>query len=174
METLDLKYFNIHPDIIDDEYKHLDYISEQFNDTVTLGHWRDMGHTGAIGGLLCDMRNPQPSWNDKIIDTFVKVYGWKDIGTSYYKMLPGSSLPEHQDTYKKYIEIFNLQGKEQSIWRSIVFLEEWQSGHYLEIDGKPHTGWSKGSVVTWQYNTPHIAANLGMTPRYTLQITGHE
>jgi hypothetical protein len=173
METLDLKQFNIHPDIIDDEYKHLDYISEQFNDTVTLEHWRATGHTGTIGGLLCDMRNSQPSWNDKIIHTFATVYGWKDIGTSYYKMLPGSSLPEHQDTYKKYIEIFNLQGKEQSICRSIVFLEDWQSGHYLEIDNVPHTSWTKGSVITWQYNTPHIAANLGMTPRYTLQITGH-
>ena len=149
METLDLTQFkfnldpgakfNIDSNIIDDEYKNLDYVIEKFNDSATLE----------------------------------KLFNWKDVCTSYYKMWPGSSLPKHQDTYKKYIEVFNLKGQEQSIWRSIVFLEDWQSGHYLEVDGNPYTQWSKGTVVTWQYDTPHIAANLGMTPRYTLQVTGH-
>ena len=183
METLDLTQFkfnldpgakfNIDSNIIDDEYKNLDYVIEKFNDSATLGHWRNMGYNGTIGGQLCDMRSPQPTWNNQIVNTFEKLFNWKDVCTSYYKMWPGSSLPKHQDTYKKYIEVFNLKGQEQSIWRSIVFLEDWQSGHYLEVDGNPYTQWSKGTVVTWQYDTPHIAANLGMTPRYTLQVTGH-
>jgi hypothetical protein len=27
--------------------------------------------------------------------------------------------------------------------------------------------------VEWQYDAPHMAANMGIEPRYTLQITGH-
>ena len=56
--------------------------------------------------------------------------------------------------------------------RIIVFLEDWQSGHYLEINGEPIIEWSAGDWVGWNYDTPHLAANIGMTDRYTMQITG--
>jgi hypothetical protein len=75
---------------------------------------------------MCDMRKPQPSWNHKFIDHFTDL-GWKDVGTSYYRMATGTILPTHQDTYKRYVELFNLQGQEHRIRRAIVFLEDWQS-----------------------------------------------
>jgi hypothetical protein len=37
----------------------------------------------------------------------------------------------------------------------------------------PLTKWTAGTVVEWTYDTPHMAANIGLEPRYTLQITGH-
>jgi hypothetical protein len=107
---------------------------------------------------------------------FVKYFnqlGWQDVGTSYYRMSSGTILPVHRDTYKRYIELFNLKGREHTIHRAIVFLEDWASGHYLEIDGAPIIKWAAGDVVTWCYDAPHMAANMGLTPRYTLQITGH-
>jgi len=82
-------------------------------------------------------------------------------------------LPEHVDTYERYIELFDLKGKEDTIRRAVLFLEDWQSGHYLEIEGQAIPHWSKGDYVAWTTNTPHMAANIGITPRYTLQITGH-
>ena len=118
------------------------------------------------------MRNTQPSWNEQFIDFFTTL-GWQDIGTSYYRMDPGSSLPEHIDTYKKYIELFDLKGQESKIRRAVIFLDPWQSGHYAECDGVPYTDWIAGFTLIWSWDAPHIAANLGMTPRYTLQITGH-
>jgi hypothetical protein len=33
--------------------------------------------------------------------------------------------------------------------------------------------WVAGQTVEWQYDAPHMAANMGTEPRYTLQITGH-
>jgi hypothetical protein len=42
----------------------------------------------------------------------------------------------------------------------------------LEIDGNPITKWSAGDWVGWNYDTQHLAANIGMTDRYTMQITG--
>ena len=39
--------------------------------------------------------------------------GWKDVGTSYYRMNTGTVLPMHSDLYVKYIDLFNLQGQEQ-------------------------------------------------------------
>jgi hypothetical protein len=38
---------------------------------------------------------------------------------------------------------------------------------------QPIVNWKAGHVVEWLYDTPHMAANIGLEPRYTLQITGH-
>jgi hypothetical protein len=118
------------------------------------------------------MRNTQPDWNQRFIDIFAG-QGWQDIGTSYYRMNTGTVLPTHSDLYKKYIEIFNLHGQEHTIRRAIVFLEDWQPGHYAEYEDRAFVNWRAGATVVWTYDVPHMAANLGLTPRYTLQITGH-
>ena len=66
-----------------------------------------------------------------------------------------------------------FRSKEHTIRRALVLLEDWQSGHYLEAIGIPFVNWSAGQVVEWIYDAPHMAANIGLEPRYTLQITGH-
>jgi hypothetical protein len=157
----------------DDEYKNLNYIQEPFNDPDNVARWVTQGYSGTFTGWMCDMRNPQPSWNQKFIDIF-ETKGWKDIGTSYYRMNTGTVLPNHSDLYKKYIKLFNLQGRENFIYRAIIFLEDWESGHYAEYNKDPFVGWRAGDCVIWQYDTPHMAANMGLLPRYTLQITGHQ
>jgi len=156
----------------DDEYKSLNYVTEQFNDSDKITEWTRAGYADQFTGEMCDMRSAQPSWNHKFIDIFA-ARGWRDIGTSYYRMLTGTVLPTHGDLYKRYVEIYNLQGQEHRIRRAIVFLENWQPGHYAEYDGRPYVAWGAGAVVEWTYDMPHMAANLGLTPRYTLQITGH-
>ena len=157
----------------DDEYKNLNYIREPFNDPDSIAHWVTQGYSGPFTGWMCDMRSVQPSWNQRFIELF-KAKGWKDLGTSYYRMDTGTVLPNHRDLYKKYIELFNLQGQEHNIYRAIVFLEDWESGHYAEYNNEPFVGWRAGDCVVWHYDTPHMAANIGLLPRYTLQITGHQ
>jgi hypothetical protein len=98
----------------------------------------------------------------------------KDVGVAYYRMPTGTVMPNHSDLYKRYIEIFNLQGKENTINRALVLLEDWKSGHYLEVMDRPVVDWTAGTVVEWMYDTPHMAANIGLEYRYTLQITGHK
>jgi hypothetical protein len=156
----------------DDEYKRLDYANEDFNAPEDVESWKSMGFDAKFTGDLCDMRKPQPTWNDRLIKIF-QDKGWQDIGTSYYRMMPGTVLPTHQDRYVKYVKLFNLEHKLSSIRRAVIFLEHWQSGHYAEYQGRPHINWSAGSTVEWTFDTPHMAANIGATPRYTLQITGH-
>jgi hypothetical protein len=163
--------FNIEP-FWDDSFKQLDYAVEAFNNPNDIAQWMEQGYPGKFTGAMCDMRRPQPVWNAMFVKYFKRL-GWQDIGTSYYRMSSGTILPVHQDTYKRYIELFDLKGREHTVHRAIVFLEDWASGHYLEIDNEPVTKWKAGDVVVWCYDTPHMAANMGLTPRYTLQITGH-
>lgn len=155
-----------------DDYKNLEYINETFNDTEQLDTWLTQGYANRFTGDMCDMRSPQPEWNERFIDIF-RGQGWKDIGTSYYRMNTGTVLPTHSDLYKKYIDLFDLHGQEHSIRRAIVFLEDWKPGHYAEYMDAAYVNWRAGAVIEWTYDTPHMAANLGPEPRYTLQITGH-
>jgi hypothetical protein len=171
MATQEYRKFKIAP-IWDDEFKGLEYSHEPFNDPVTQALWQSHGYGGKFTGALCDMRKAQPSWNNFFIQVFTNL-GWKNIGTSYYRMDTGTILPVHTDTYKKYIEIHQLQGRHHSIRRAIVFLEDWKSGHYFEIAGNSITNWKRGDTVAWNSDCPHMAANIGLEPRYTLQITVH-
>jgi hypothetical protein len=163
--------YQLHP-FWNDEYKHLPYINESFNDPELTNVWLSQGYSNRFTGDMCDMRSPQPSWNQRFIDIFHD-QGWKDIGTSYYRMNTGTVLPTHGDLYLKYIELFTLQGREHTIRRAIIFLEDWQPGHYAEYLNTAYVNWQAGATIEWSYDTPHMAANLGLTPRYTLQITGH-
>lgn len=156
----------------DDEFKTIDYINEPFNDPESVELWLTQGYSDRICGELADMRHRLPLW----IDKFIEIYedrGWKDIGIAFYRMRTGTVMPVHQDLYKRYIELFDLQGKETTIRRALLLLEDWQPGHYLEVNGRAYVHWRAGDVVEWVYDTPHMAANIGLTDRYSLQITGH-
>lgn len=159
------------PRFWDDEFKTLAYVNEPFNDTETIQRWTAQGYANQFTGDMCDMRSAQPSWNQQFINIYQQL-GWKDIGTSYYRMNTGTVLPTHSDLYLRYIALFNLQGQEHRIQRAVVFLEDWKPGHYSETAGIAKVNWQAGDVVEWQYDVPHMAANLGPEPRYTLQITG--
>jgi hypothetical protein len=149
-------------------HRDLPYVNEPFNDAESESQWRALGYTQTrFTGDMYDMRNPEPDW----IQPFRAVFPWSHWAWSVYRMGPGTVLPNHSDTYARYREIYGIQDPDQ-IWRAVVFLEPWQSGHYFEINGHPKAQWVQGEYAVWQGHTPHLAANMGQTPRYTLQITG--
>lgn len=151
-----------------DHHRKLNYINEPFNDSQALAEWRALGYTQTkFTGDMCDMRQAEPDW----ITQFRENFRWEHFGWSAYRMEPGTVLPAHRDTYERFKKLFNIEDIE-TIYRAVIFLEDWKSGHYLEIDGTPIVTWSSGDYVVWQGSTPHLAANMGKTNRYTLQITG--
>tara|TARA_R100001163_G_scaffold64833_2_gene60082 strand:- start:3306 stop:3821 length:516 start_codon:yes stop_codon:yes gene_type:complete len=149
-----------------DAYKDLMYINEPFNDPVSLKEWRDLGYTQLrFTGDMYDMRQEEPEWMHLIRN----VFDWRFFSWSVYRMNPGTTLPMHSDTYATFREIHNWTG---DIHRAVVYMEDWQSGHISEIEDKVITGWRAGDYVVWKNDTEHLAANVGKTSRYTLQVTG--
>jgi hypothetical protein len=150
------------------KHRDLSYSNEQFNDPDSLAEWNALGYTQTrFTGDMYDMRNTEPNW----IANIRYYFQWQNFSWSVYRMSPGTSLPEHQDTYKKFRELHQVQDP-KVICRAIIFLEDWQQGHYFDIDGVPITQWRAGDGVQWNWDTKHTAANVGKTNRYTLQITG--
>lgn len=165
------KTYHIEP-FWDDEYRHLEYKREPFNDPESVNEWVNLGFSGKITGEMCDMRSRQPSWNHRFVEYF-ESRGWKDIGTSYYRMTSGTVMPTHSDLYRAYVKRFGLEDRKHTVSRALVLLEDWKPGHYLDCMGQAFVHWRAGDVVEWTYDTPHTAANIGFEDRYTLQITGH-
>jgi len=147
-------------------HRELTYVNSPFNDEDTLKQWKDNGHhyDKYTGDLI--NHNNCPDWAKGLVEGI----GLDNIGVSLYKMAPGCILPGHQDTYQSYKKVFDI--KHNRVYRVIVFLEDWASGHYLEVDSNPITNWRAGDWIGWHYDTHHVAANIGTVDRYTLQITG--
>ena len=81
MATHAVSKYSIEP-FWDDEFKGLNYIHEPFNNSADVQRWRDLGFSDRFVGDMCDMRQPQPSWNHKFVE-FYQAQGWQHIGTSY-------------------------------------------------------------------------------------------
>jgi hypothetical protein len=146
----------------------LPYVNEPFNDQVALNEWTKLGYTQTkFTGDMYDMRSPEPVW----INPFRKVFPLSNFSWSIYRMGPGTVLPEHTDTYSRFKKVYRIK-EHTTIMRAIVFLQDWDSGHYLEMNGEPVIKWRAGDWVIWSDQFPHLAANMGKTNRYTLQITG--
>jgi len=150
-----------------DKHKDLKYVREPFNNQSDLDKWRAQGYTQEFfTGEMFDMKSSMPDWTTP----FFSLFKGANIGLSFYKMDTCVILPRHQDTYEYYKKIFTIKDT-STIWRAIIFLEDWKPGHIFEINDTAITNYRAGEYVVWQYDTPHMAANLGSDPRYTAQIT---
>ena len=86
---------------------------------------------------------------------------------------PGCVIPYHFDN-------FNNPNWDQTrvnqLVRVIVCLEDYKMGHLIQYieHGKCRTcvNWVAGDGLMWDNQVPHLTANAGMQPKYTMQITG--
>lgn len=155
-----------------EDFKSLPYHYLNIKNTWDAERWDQEGYHGLTYGgehyNTLDMGDDIPDY----AQPFLAMFDWKHIGLVFYRMNTCQSLPNHQDAYTTYAKKFDLE--QDQIWRAVVFLEDWKSGHYFEIDGEPLMPWRAGDWVAWNKDVPHHAGNYGVEPRYTLQITGHK
>ena len=150
------------------DYKHLEYFHKPFNDSSTIDRWKSIGHHyNQYTGYMRDQSYTIPHWCFDVSDE-IKL---KKASITLYYMPPGVIMPEHIDTFLKYKQIHNIE-KNINVYRAVVFLEDWMSGHYFEIDETPIVNWKKGDYILWKNDVPHMAANIGKENRYTMQIIG--
>lgn len=154
--------------IWNEEFKDLEYQYLPHKNDQMVQDWLDQGYPKNIilNGAVHHLNNNIPSYIKPLCDSLQ----WNDIGCQLYRMDRADILPVHQDHYTVYKKITGADS--QRIWRAVVFLEDWKSGHYFEINGIPWLQWKAGDYAVWNNDVPHMAANIGIEPRYTLQITG--
>jgi hypothetical protein len=89
---------------------------------------------------------------------------------SMIKQEPAKVIPLHTDKY--YIFSKKHKCNPDDVTRINIFLEDWKSGHYFELEEKPITNWKKGQYVILNNKIKHRSANVGDQTKYTAQITG--
>lgn len=107
-----------------------------------------------------------------VFDAVTQYFDLKDIVCDLSKYTPGMILPWHTDDYPTYSRNMGITDKNKIV-RIIVFLHDSQPGHQLWVEDQLCSG-PAGSWFSWSGRTKHMAANLGESDRYVIQITGHQ
>lgn len=152
--------------LIGEEYLSFNYQKQPIKESeVQL--WRDSGYShNSFTGAMYGSKNKMPRWTKDIGNNV----GLKNCGFTFYKMSTLDIMPPHYDHFETYSRIFDVE--KFNVYRAIMFLEDWKPGHYFEYDKNPFTGWKKGDYIMYSHDIEHAASNIGIEPRYTLQITG--
>jgi hypothetical protein len=150
-----------------DDFKYLDYVKQPITDEEVF-KWRSQGYdyVKSFTGSMYTNKNVLPSWTYRFKD----IFKLKNQTYTFYKMSTLEIMPLHSDHYRTYISIFGAEY--DTVCRTVIMLENWKSGHYLEVNGRAYVNWEAGDYFSWTGDCPHAASNIGVEDRYTLQITG--
>ena len=111
----------------------------------------------------------------KIFEKFINFTGLDYGSSSIIKQFPGQLIPWHYDThaefYKKIISK-KIKIKKNLVIRYMIFLKNWDWGHFFCIGSSVISNWKKGDIITWKPHIHHSGTNGGMTPKVTMNITG--
>lgn len=102
--------------------------------------------------------------------------GMEVITVSTIKQSPGCVVPYHRDTFFQIKQRFPDRSEPRV--RANIYMEDYRLGHFLQytLDGAHHTStdWCAGDGFLWDSHIHHLSANGGMTPKYTMQISGFQ
>ena len=68
--------------------------------------------------------------------------------------MPGQTLPSHVDTFYMISKKFGVDPED--CIRINIFLEDWESGHYFEINEKPILHWQRGDAIIIAVSYTHL------------------
>ena len=110
----------------------------------------------------------------KLFEKFIKLSGLGNATSSLIKQYPGNIIPWHYDTHITFKNLIknNEKLKNKKVIRYMVFLTDWDWGHYFCVGNKVCHQWKAGDIITWDPVIHHCGSNAGMTAKITLNITG--
>tara|TARA_Y100001937_G_C7123766_1_gene333879 strand:+ start:1270 stop:1890 length:621 start_codon:yes stop_codon:yes gene_type:complete len=82
--------------------------------------------------------------------------------------LPGQCLPLHSDGLEGFKKLYG----EDSPIRYFVAISDWDWGHVLQVHDNMIANWKPGDAYVIPPNVFHASANFGISPKYSLTITG--
>ena len=99
---------------------------------------------------------------------FSQVLGLDNIAVSWTSIEPGQAIPIHQDAFYKLRQQHSV-GVEQCV-RFLIFLQDWELGHFVEFKDFELTRWANGDVYKFDYQAIHCAANASNSRFITCQV----
>lgn len=147
-------------------------------------NYRDLGDKFSVNGTLIStltIEQKKAGYTEDMV-TFMQTGTIPTVYTDFANSLfdrnyvsiskqpVGKVLPSHVDQFYNICKKYNVTKNE--CVRFIICLEDWKSGHYLEVNNEPFINWKAGSGFLFTCNDVHLSGNFGLVPKYTMQITG--
>jgi len=113
--------------------------------------------------------------HNKILKGMVGIKNFKKLGIDPEKSLlrlleymPGHSLPLHCDGFEGFKRLYG----EGEATRFFVAISDWDWGHVFQMHDNMISNWRSGDTYIVPKGIFHASANFGISPKYTLTITG--
>lgn len=117
-----------------------------------------------------------PSSFCKQMRAMAEFFGMESMYYNLHVQMPGQVFFYHVDnltSLRKNQNDTSIMEDPSRAARFGVALQDWQPGHVYAYGNTYWKQWKAGDIVYHDWiNTPHGTANLGHSPRVTLQITG--
>jgi hypothetical protein len=81
---------------------------------------------------------------------------------------PGQAIPIHTDAFYKLRQQNNVDVGD--CLRYLIFLQDWQLGHFVEFEELIITKWTAGDVWVFDHTSQHCAANASNSDFITCQV----
>lgn len=108
----------------------------------------------------------------KLFERFIKISNLDLATSSLIKQYPGNIIPWHYDTHVTFKNLVKKNMSKQKIIRYMIFLTDWDWGHYFCVGNSIAHQWRSGDIITWEPHIHHCGSNSGMSPKITLNVTG--
>lgn len=101
--------------------------------------------------------------------------GMEVITVSTILQPPGNVVTLHRDTFFKIKNMYPEDTRTKV--RANIYMQDWAPGHFINYQDKDKqwqtsTHWSQGDGFVWDSNHLHLSANAGLTPKFTMQVSG--
>lgn len=145
-----------------------DIQSLQFSDKIQCYQqtYESVVYYNEYNSSIYQMFDESPQWVHDLAEQIPQDF--KHHVVSVIRVDPGQTIPCHRDKHYMLRKEFNLDG---TTWRYLIFLEDWKSGHYFEIENVPYVGWAAGDWIKFSNDQWHLGGNMGSYPFYSAQVT---
>ena len=117
----------------------------------------------------------EPEHND-ILKSFLGEEALSQLNLEQDSMLvrllrydPGHCIPLHTDSYDGFKKLYGDKG---DIKRYFIAVSPWDWGHFLQVHDNMIHHWEPGYCVEVPNEAFHLSGNCGISPKYTLTVTG--
>ena len=113
--------------------------------------------------------------HQKVFQKYIDFSGLEMATSSIIKQFPGQTVPWHQDHHVDFLRRIKekrMNIRKKKVLRYMMFLTDWDYGHFFCVGSSIVEKWKKGDVITWDPHIHHCGCNGGITPKVTMNITG--
>ena len=149
-----------------DDYKFLPFIQKKL-DQFQIAQYVEQGYK-YNKSFNCQLyeNSTMPHWTKALSG----IFGLFQQEFSFFKITTLDVQPPTVLSINKYC--VKYESAKSDVYHSILMLESWKPGQYLEIDGEAIVNWVQGDWYQWKADKTFAYSNVGTDPWFCCKVIG--